>query len=233
MRLQDCEKIASSTHPPNKDSTLRLQIADTWEESREEVEDDKAHVQVYLDGLGLEGMVGAVAVLFRDGQEVWTIRYQLGPLTCHTTYGAEVVGVILAAELINRECAAHTATIRLDNQAVIQVLGGCSAKLAQYLLDLVHKACKGWLTDRQCNCRQLTISWVSGHNGIQGNERADSEARAAACNRLSPEKELPEVLLEQALPCSLTTMSGAFKESMWDRWKFIWVKSPQKGGWTK
>ena len=39
------------------------------------------------------------------------------------------------------------ATIRLDNQAVIQALGGHSANLAQYLLDLMHKACKGWLTD--------------------------------------------------------------------------------------
>ena len=84
--------------------------------------------------------------MFRDGQEVQSIHYQLGPLTHHTTYEAEAVGVILAAELINRERAARTATIRLDNQAVIQALGGHSAKLAQYLLDFVHEACKGWLT---------------------------------------------------------------------------------------
>ena len=36
-------------------------------------------------------------------------------------------------------------------------------------------------------------------------------------------------LREQALPCSLTAMSGTFKESMRDRWKAIWAKSPRKG----
>ena len=49
-----------------------------WEESREEVEDDKADVQVYSDGSGLEGMAGAAAVLFHDGQEVhWSSLFAI------------------------------------------------------------------------------------------------------------------------------------------------------------
>ena len=98
-------------------------------------------MQVYSDGSGIEGMVVAAAVLFHDGQEVQSIQYQLDPLTHHTTYEVEVVGVLLAAELINREHAAHMATIRLDNQAIIQALGSHSAKPAQHLLNLVHEAC--------------------------------------------------------------------------------------------
>ena len=74
------------TLPPNEISELRLQIADTREESREEDEGDKADVRVYLDGSGIEGMASAATVLFRDGQEIWSLRYQLGPLTRHTTY---------------------------------------------------------------------------------------------------------------------------------------------------
>ena len=73
LQPQDCKKIAPSTRPPNEDSALRLQIADTREESREEVKGDKANVQVYSDGSGLEGMAGVAVVLFHDGQEVWTI----------------------------------------------------------------------------------------------------------------------------------------------------------------
>ena len=126
---------------------MQLQIADTREESREEAEEDRANVQVYSDGLGIEGMVVVVAVLFHNGQEVRSIQYQLGPLKHHTTYETEAVGVLLAVELINRERAACTATIRLDNQAVIQALGGHSAKLAQHLLNSVHEACNEWLTD--------------------------------------------------------------------------------------
>ena len=139
--------ITPLAHPPNEDNTLQLQIADTWEESREEAKEDRANVQVYSDRSGIEGMAAVAAVLFHDGQEVQSIRYQLGPLKCHTTYEAEVVGVLLAVELINREHAACTATIRLDNQAVIQALGGHSAKPAQHLLNSVHEACNEWLTD--------------------------------------------------------------------------------------
>ena len=65
--------IAPSARPPNEDNALQLQIADTWEESREEAEEDRADVQVYLDRSGIEGMAAAVAVLFRDGQEVRSI----------------------------------------------------------------------------------------------------------------------------------------------------------------
>ena len=87
-------------------------------------------MRVYSDGSGIEGMAGVAVVLFRDGQEIRSLRYQLGPLMCHTTYEAEVVGVLLVAELIRKEHAVHTATIRLDNQAVVQALGGRSAKPA-------------------------------------------------------------------------------------------------------
>ena len=62
-------------------------------------------------------------------------------------YEVEAVGVLLAVKLISRERAARTVTIRLDNQAVIQALGGRSAKPAQHLLNSVHKACNEWLTD--------------------------------------------------------------------------------------
>ena len=85
-----------------------------------------------LGRVGIEGMASASTVLFHDGQEIQLLWYQLGPLMCHTTYEAEVVGVLLVAELIRKEHAVHTATIRLDNQAVVQVLGSCSSKLAQY-----------------------------------------------------------------------------------------------------
>ena len=50
-------------------------------------------MQVYWDGSGIEGMASMAAVLFHDGQEIRSLQYQLGSLTCHTTYEAEVVGV--------------------------------------------------------------------------------------------------------------------------------------------
>ena len=217
------------TCPPNEVSVLQLQVADMREESREEDDGDKADVWVYSDRSGIEGMAGVAAVLFHDRQEIRSLRYQLGPLTHHTTYEAEVVGVLLAAELIHKECAVHTATIRLDSQAVMQALDGCSTKLAQSLLNSVHEACNELLTNRRRRDRQLTISWVSGHDRVKGNEHADNKAKIAAREGSSPEDELPEALQGSALLSSLSALGGAFKEMLWARWKSLWAKSPQKG----
>ena len=77
-----------------------------------------ADLHIYSDSSGIEGMVGAAVIVFRDGQEVKSIGYLLGPLTHHTTYEADVVGVLLTLELIHREYSVSSATIQLDNQAV-------------------------------------------------------------------------------------------------------------------
>ena len=108
--------------------------------------EDMADLHMYSDGSGIEGMAGAATIVFRDGQEVKSVCYLLGPLTCHTTYEAEVVSVLLARELIHRKCSALSTTIRLDNQAIIQALGGRSTKPAQALLNLVHEGSNDWMT---------------------------------------------------------------------------------------
>ena len=78
---------------------------------------------------------------------------------------------------------------------------------------------------RHCD-RQLTISWVSRHNGVKGNECADNEAKIAAREGSNPENELPEALQGSTLLSSLSALGSAFKETLWARWKYLWAKSP-------
>ena len=99
-----------------------MQVASSREDSWEEDDADRAEVCVYTDGSGLDGRAGAAAVLFRDGHEMKALQYLLGPLTQHTTYEAEIIRVILAIQLIHKEGEANTASIKLDNQAVVQAL---------------------------------------------------------------------------------------------------------------
>ena len=99
----------------------------------------------------------------------------------------------------------------------MQVLGGRSAKPAQSFLNSVHEACHEWLTDRRRHDRQLMISWVSGHDGVEGNKRADNEAKIAAQEGSSPEDELPEALQGSALQSSLSALGSTFKEMLWAR----------------
>ena len=99
----------------------------------------------------------------------------------------------------------------------------------QALLNLVHEGSNDWLTSDGSRRRQLGIHWISGHDGVHGNERADEEARRAVSVGSSPESKLPEMLQGHSLPCSLAALCGKFKESLKLRWKAIWVKSPWKG----
>ena len=72
---------------------------------------DTADLCAYSDGSGIDGMAGVAVIVFWNGQEVKSIHYLLDPLTYHTTYEAEVVGVLLALELIHRERSISSATI--------------------------------------------------------------------------------------------------------------------------
>ena len=160
------------------------------EESKEDDAEDRAEVHVYSDGSGIDSSAGAATVLFRDGLEVRAIHYQLGPLTQHMTYEAEVIGVLLVLELLRQERRVHTASIKLDNQVVIQALGVCSAKPVQSLLNMVHDACEEWTAGDRRGRRRLGISWISGHDGVKGNERADEEARKAVSDGSSLREDL-------------------------------------------
>ena len=71
-------------------------------------------------------------------------HYHLGPLLQHTTYEAEIFGVLLALQLVREEDEADTVSIRLDNQAIVWALTSLRAKPVQSLLDVVHELCDDW-----------------------------------------------------------------------------------------
>lgn len=54
---------------------------------------------MYMDSLGVDGGIGASAVMSRNGQTMHSLRYFLGTAAHHT----EVVGMILGIELLCME----------------------------------------------------------------------------------------------------------------------------------
>jgi len=73
-----------------------------------------------LDGSCIEGNVGATTVLFHSGQEKRVARKHPGPDCEHTVFEAEVIGLMLAAELI------HVKLVMLgaDSQVAIRATRG-------------------------------------------------------------------------------------------------------------
>ena len=64
---------------------------------------DKSNIKVYMDSLGVNGYIGAAAVLYWDGVLKRTRRMRLGSVKHHTVYEGERIGLILGVELIREE----------------------------------------------------------------------------------------------------------------------------------
>lgn len=78
---------------------------------------------IYTDGSGYKEQVGASAVLFNSGRRIAGLRYRLGPLTEHTVFEGELVGIILGFHLARRINGARTRiNFSIDNQATIRTL---------------------------------------------------------------------------------------------------------------
>ncbi|KDQ51477.1 hypothetical protein JAAARDRAFT_96555, partial [Jaapia argillacea MUCL 33604] len=95
----------------------------------------------------------------------------------HTVYEAEAVGLVLGMELLSRERGVRMAELKIDNQVAIQGTLNLAFSFLS-ILDAFHGAVDRAL--RQHRELQLMIRWVPGHEGISGNERADTEAKEAA-----------------------------------------------------
>ncbi|KAJ3833579.1 hypothetical protein F5878DRAFT_505980, partial [Lentinula raphanica] len=72
----------------------------------------------------------------------------------------------------------------------------------------------------------VTISWIPGHKGVEGNERADQEAKQAATTRSSPKRALP-AQLRSALPRSRTAAVRVFRRELENKHNEQWERSPR------
>jgi hypothetical protein len=67
IRPEVVEKIRPTWPDPKWRLTFRTMIAKTKEEAKKMDDEDSAAVQVYMDGSGKDSMIGAAAVLYRNG----------------------------------------------------------------------------------------------------------------------------------------------------------------------
>ncbi|KAG1773563.1 ribonuclease H-like domain-containing protein, partial [Suillus occidentalis] len=152
-------------------------------------------IQVYSDGSGYQGNIGAAAVLFRAGRQPRVLRFHLGSEDEHTVFEGEAVGLMLAAELIATEDdPTFPISILIDNQAAIQSGETFHSCPSSYLTDLYCNRLRDIAKDhRNFN---VTIRWVPGHKDVHGNEEADKQAKKASegPHNNSPSDDLPTLL---------------------------------------
>ncbi|KAF8152975.1 hypothetical protein B0H34DRAFT_662380 [Crassisporium funariophilum] len=213
------ETLTAVQHGPRWLPAARIHIAENKTKAQEEDKQEGAEIRVYLDGSGIDGMVGGAAVLYRDGEKRGSLRLQLGKAKHHTVYEGEGVGMILGLELIRREQNVTGVSMGVDNQAAITATQLMRPAPGHHIWDLFHKRLA--MVMGRHREMEMTIRWTPGHVGIEGNEAADEEAKKAAQEGSSPMAELPAPLRKK-LPYSRSAVKQEYMQKIKDKAQQVW-----------
>lgn len=129
-------------------------------------------IRCFTDGSKLSnGEAGAGAVLM-EGEEKESITIYLGKTA--TVFQAEVMAITTTAErLMAKGVQNEAVAIFSDSQAALRAL--TKTWSANSLVTRCREVLKNLTTSNE-----VTLNWLPGHEGIQGNEEADTAAKEAA-----------------------------------------------------
>jgi ribonuclease HI len=187
-------------------------------------DEDSAAIQVYTDGSGKDGKIGAAAVLYKNGRKKSDLRFLLGSDTEHTVPEAEGVGLVLGMELIRREYSAGRASIAADNVGSITRSMSIQVAPSQHIWEMMLK--RWGMTKRKHTGLRLTIRWIPGHEGVVGNEEADRLVNMAVKKGSSRRNELPAPL-RKGIPRSKAAAWRVNKAKLAQRATKAWTESPR------
>ena len=208
------EGIAPFVRPPwwSTPATVKISRANKDEAARahqqqlEEISGED--LIIYTDGSGHNGHVGAA--IYSPTTKATRGEY-VGMEDTHNVYAAELTAIQMAVMLFEENTDEFANVyIFADNQAAIQAVESPNRQSGQYIIrsildtiDKVHAvkpACK------------IHIEWVPGHKNIDGNEKADQAAKAAATT-LNPAP--PAIRMKSAQSRSIQAMAKAQSEAEW------------------
>ena len=182
-------------------------------------------VQIFTDGSAIDGKVGAAAVLTRAGNPPRALHLHLGPESEHTVHEAELVGILLGMHLISTEKHGSTSfALGVDNQAAIKAFQSTLRNPAHHLARETLRIANQVQKRRRKGSYELKIRWTAGHEGIEGNEDADREAKKAAKGKTSDKKILPSYLRKPLL-INPSAVKQAHHENLMKKWKKDWNES--------
>ena len=224
------EKIHPAWCWPNELPPHSSSIAQTKENSIREHNKCLQGTRIYTDSSSLNNKIGAVAILHHPNGNTRTLHYHLGPSKQHTVYKAEAVGLILATKLLLDELDIYKPiSIFIDNQAAIKSGDVFQTRPGHYLIDNFHASIKQIKKIHHLHAWDIILWWIPGHNGIEGNKKADSEAWLASegPEHNSAHQQLPEILPNSPLPHSISATLQHQKQTTKTKWTKKLAESPR------
>ncbi|GBN73940.1 hypothetical protein AVEN_22501-1 [Araneus ventricosus] len=167
---------------------------------------DGEEIEIFTDGSGINGQVGAAMVVYYHGTEIHSEICRLQDSA--TVFQAETKGIHMALEFIKESKNWHKFHIFSDSQSVLQSLN-CAKNTRQSILelkDLFAIAARG---------KWIRIHWVKAHVGISGNERADSLAKSAT----------ERATIDFKCLLSKATLGRLIRSELLSTWQVRWGRS--------
>jgi ribonuclease HI len=231
LDIESIETITHNRRPPSTSTPYSIAIATSREQAIKDHDDNNDEIKIYSDGSSINKKVGAAAVLFRRGKpHPRILRYHLGKADTHTVYESEAVGLTLALQLLSSEDdITYPVSIYVDNQATIKSGDMFSTRPGHYLIDHFRRLVMKLKKASQDRNFKVTVRWISGHDGVEGNEVADQEAKKAAEGHRnnSARRRLPPYLRKTVLPYSISALKQAQRQESSERWAHLWKNSPR------
>jgi ribonuclease HI len=220
------EEIEAVRQPATWRSSMAVIVPSSKEEAARMENLDTAEWKVYTDGLGIEGRIGASAVLFYRGEERASLRLCLGDTTHHTVFEGEGAGGILALALLRKQRNVEgPVTIIVDSQPAIKATANATSTPSHWIWDAWHVYATVFAKKHPRAI--VTIRWAPGHIGIAGNERADEEAKRAAQHDDSSSQAAIPKALRGDLPWSRSAIRQDYYIELRAAARQTWERSPR------
>ena len=172
-------------------------------------------IYIYTDGSGIENHIGAAAY----SPTTSTVAHDyLGKTDNANVYAAELTAIHLGVKMAGKSQEQYDKCyIYVDNQSAIQAIDNPKQQSGQYIIRNILQSLDELQTQRPN--LEFRIEWVPGHMDIDGNEKADIEAKKAALEKLRKEQAPPHHNLKSAQVTKINDDINTIARKAWNNGK--------------